>query len=1067
MNVDNISQAVVDRAIDQTAARIRTVSALSGALLISAGVIGYVAAAVIADHVVTGGLPLSLRRTALALAGALAAVLTGACVVRPAFRRINELYSAWLLERARPDLRHAVTTTLLLRGRNEVHAGVSSGLAFQAARAVRRIDASGVVSDRSLRRAGMVIVAVIATFCLYGLLAPKQVRPSVLRVLGADVPAPTQTQLEIVAPAPDASVVVGTTVHFEVHVRGRQPGEVWVEFSSDEGQNWPAGKRLNMRAPQENTTHAGHWTAARDGSDVGATFWYRIHAGDALCDTRRVEVRPQPVVASHAVEIHWPSYASRAQSMQSEGPIDALVGSRAELTVRTNVPAADARVVFHDAVGNFSRQMTIDENDGRVLRGAWIVDRDLEYEVRFNDRHGDGNENPIRYTQRARGDTAAEIIQTAPRGNFTAGLTDVFRVQARVVDDWGLSRVVLAYRGLHGSGVIDLTGHGPEGRPIIEIDTMVAVESLAAQPGDMIELHVEASDSRVNLRGERDPQVSRGPVSELRVVGGQGAGGGNSQAPGARSGGPGPKKNGNQASGPGKDPPGSEGKGGQPGNSGAGNEPGKEAGPGENSTPSAQGEPGDANQPGEPGKPEKAESKPEESASSPDQPDQTGPQTNEAAPDSEKPTPAGKDERGSSDDSNDPAEQPDRGQGSSDAQPTEGGAGTDSSDAQGELDRLIRKNQDALERLAQEKGQAGESPADSAGSQQPGDAQEKPTTDSPSAKDKPSPEQDQPGNGANSEAGKPGGKPDSNSTGDSKSPSADRPKSAANAGEPRGSQPGDAAKPGDDSSPPTKGGEANEPAGTSNPGEAQRSKGSSDREAPQQEGNAEGEGAAKPGDAQSAESDQGKADSGKFAKDPAKSGDAQDGPPGASTPKPADGVGPTPESSGGGVVEDAGPSQADGAFEEGGRSDPLDSHLRDRARKAVDELERRLRDGGVSDAELHDLGWSRAEARNFVARYRRLQKAAQQQRNGGLFSGRVREGNNETKAGSVDADSGVGRGVSGAVRSDSGVVKDSTHAQDAPPESVPPELKDVLDEYYRSMARQDAAKAKSKTKAAP
>lgn len=1063
MNVDNISQAVVDRAIDQTSARMRTLSALSGTLLIGAGVIGYVAAAVVADHVVAGGLPLFLRRTALALAGMVVVLLTGACVIRPAFRRINQLYSAWLLERARPDLRHAVTTTLLLRGRNEVHAGVSSGLAFQAARAVRRIDASGVVSDRSLRRAGIAIVGMIALFCIYGLLAPKQVRPSVLRVLGADVPAPTQTQIEVAAPAPDASVVVGTTVNFEVRVRGRQPEQAWVEFSSDEGQTWPVGKRLNLRVPHERTAQAGPWTAARDGSDVGATFWYRIHAGDAQCDIRRVEVRPQPVATSHVVSITWPEYSNRRDPQKSDGPIDALIGSKAELTVRTNVPASEARVVYHGAAGDFSRQMSIDDADRRMLRAAWVVDRDLEYEVRFNDGHGAGNPDPIRYTQRARGDRAAEIAQTAPQGNFTAFPTDVFKIQARIVDDWGLSRVALAYRGLHGSGVIELADDGRAGRPIIEIDTTVAVESLAAQPGDLVELHLEATDTRVNLRGERDLQITRGPVSELRVVGGTGTGGGKSPQPGAKGGGPGKDKNGSQSSGTRKEGPDSQGKGVQPQDSGAGNKPGADAGPGETSQPSTKGAAGDANQPGEPGKAENSESKSGESTSAADQPEHTGPPSDGAASDSSKPMPSDKNEPVATDDSAAPNGQAARSDGDSDAQPTEGGKDADSAEAQAELDRLIRKNQDALERLTTERGEAkGESPADSGGSRPPGDPDKKATADSPSAKDKPSGGQEQPGNGAKSEAGQSGGKPDSNSTGDSKTPSTDKSKPAAGAGQPSAPKPGDVAKPGDDSSPPSKGGEAEEATGASKPDEGQRSKGASDREAPEQDGDAKGEGEAKPGDAQPADSDQGKADSGKFAKDPAKNGEAKDQPPGASTPKPANGIGPTPESSGGGVEEDAGPSQADGAFEKAGKSDPLDSPLRERARKAVEELERRLRDGGVSDSELRDLGWSRAEARNFVTRFRRLQEAAQEQRDGGLFSGRTREGLGEAKAGTSDTGSGVGRGMSGAVRGDSNVRKDANHADDAPPESVPPELKDVLDEYYRSMARQDGAKPKPK-----
>src|SRR5262245_5461514 len=84
MNVDRVSTAVVDRAINLASARLRTVSALSGALLIGAGAIGYVAVAVLADHYFAGGLSLTVRRAGLAIAAILILAFTATRVIRPA-----------------------------------------------------------------------------------------------------------------------------------------------------------------------------------------------------------------------------------------------------------------------------------------------------------------------------------------------------------------------------------------------------------------------------------------------------------------------------------------------------------------------------------------------------------------------------------------------------------------------------------------------------------------------------------------------------------------------------------------------------------------------------------------------------------------------------------------------------------------------------------------------------------------------------------------------------------------------------------------------------------------------
>ncbi len=1076
MNVDTISRAVVDRAIDQASARLRTVSALSGAMLIVAGGIAYVAVAVLADHFFPGGLSLAVRRMGLALAGLLLAVFTITRIIRPAFRRVNQLYSAWLLERARPDLRHAVTTTLLLRKRDDVHAGVTSGLAFQAARAVRHMDVQGVVSDRSLRRAGGLVIAVIAAFGLYGLFAPKQVRPSLMRVMGADVPAPTQTSVDIIAPPPDASVVVGTPVAFEVALRGRIPREAWVEFSPDEGQTWSPGKRLSLIPPRERGSESSAWTATRDGVDVAATHWYRVHAGDARCEIRKIEVRPQPVVTAHTVEVTWPEYSNRVETTRTDGPIDALVGSKAALTVRTNVPAADGRVIFHDAAGDFSRQMTIDQTDRHTLRAAWIVDRDLEYEVQFNDLHGAATAAPIRYTQRARGDRPPEIVHLAPEARFEAAANDEFRVRARITDDWGLTKVVMAYRGPRGSGVVNLLDDTQSGQANIEIDKVVPVPTLGARTGDVVELHLEATDSRLNLRGERDSQVTRGPTCELRVSGEKsGKGGGDSKDQKGGAGGPGPNKNGNQPGSGANDGPGqkdNQGAAGKPekGNPQKGDQSGKPndaSAPGSDSSEKGV-DSSDAKKQEEASKPQEADSQKDGAAR--DSADMDAPTSEGDAPDSAKPTPTSDHDQNPPDESSPPLNKPTNSSSDSDAQPGDGSAESDSADAQSKLDRLIRENQKAMERLG-EKG----TPRDGDTSEKSGDAE--PSADAGSASKQgeeskgisPDKKDAKKGDGAK------GGTESKEKTGENeKGGESSQPKgdptqaNKSGQGESSKSKEGSDSKKGDsskgDSSP--NGGDAGDKSEAGEKSEKQKNVEGSRTETcggdPAQDVELKGDARAKPGDAQPGESEsKSKAESGEFAKDPGKVGNSKDGQPGASTPKPAEAVGPTPPSSGNGVTEDAGPSNADGSYDGEGKSNPLGAPQRDRARRAVDELERRLRDGGISDAELRDLGWSRAEARNFVERFKRLHKAAQAQRDGGLFTGKVREDSGEGRPSINGPEAGVGRGMTGAVRGDKGTARDAAHSQDAPPESVPPELKDVLDEYYRSMARQGGAKAPS------
>jgi len=1101
MDVDRVSRAVVDRAVEQASARVRTVSALAGGLNICAAAIGYVALAVLADHILDGGLSLQVRRIGLAVAGLIALGLIVTYVVRPALRRINRYYAAWLLERAQPDLRHAVTTSLLLRHRSDVHAGVSSGLAFQAARAVRRMDTTRVVSDRSLRRAGLAVLSVIAAFGVYGVFAPKQVRPSVLRVFGADIAAPTQTSIEMIAPAADASVVVGTPVTFEAAVAGRIPATVSLEFSPD-GLAWSGAYAMEATDSSDYSNSRPAWRATRAGPDVNATFWYRIRAGDARFDPRRIEVRPQPVVNRHAVVVNWPTYANRGDAILTDGPIDALIGSRAELTVRTNVPASDGRVVFYGANGSFSRQMSMDGDDPHLLRADWVVDRDLEYEVRFNDRFGAGNENPIRLIQRARGDQPPVIAQTEPSSDLNVASDGSFDIKARVSDDWGLSRVVLNYRGTRANGRMDFSGKVPLDAAVLDLEESVSVASLNAAVGDVVELYLEAADTRVNLRGAADPQLTRGPVFEIRVTGGNS---------GSQGSGPSNRAGGDRGPKPGNKTTGSE--------QGAGNQGAGPGAAGPNADQSAEGKPGtDANDvPGGPENPAKepnsagqdATGTPNEAEASRQSGAGEGPSDNvegRPAPNSDaNASSVGK--TNPSEDSKQPGggEEEDAGGPGGESEggardPSDNKADPSEPDAARALDRLIEKNRDALERIRQrENGQpddersgskpnaAGdaresnkreEKPESDGGSEKPKNAATKRTAENKGqsgesdgnedgAKQPPQGNQQPHGGNSNSEAGnsdqsgkdatKPAAKPKANGE-DASNPTGERDADPSNP--PMKSEPRSAANEGE--SPQPEGG-ADAKAKGDVKGPQRANEGEPDKSANGKQGGEQGSSGG--GEADTGESKPGESDGQSNAvtpgpqaesNDPAKKGDEK-----GTAPRPAQGVGPTPKSGDGTVRQDAGPADPDGQFDGEGESDRLEAPMRDRARRAVDELERRLRDGGISDAELRDLGWSRAEAQSFVTRYRRLAAAAQRQRDGGLFSGRVRQGDTNTAGSGADGAIGVGRGMTGAVRDDRTAAKKGDSLRDATAESVPIEMRDFLDEYYRSMARQGEPKPRS------
>jgi hypothetical protein len=134
---------------------------------------------------------------------------------------------------------------------------------------------------------------------------------------------------------------------------------------------------------------------------------------------------------------------------------------------------------------------------------------------------------------------------------------------------------------------------------------------------------------------------------------------------------------------------------------------------------------------------------------------------------------------------------------------------------------------------------------------------------------------------------------------------------------------------------------------------------------------------------------------------------------------------------------------------------PLTGPLNDTGRtaRAVDEFERWLRRPPSEDDDLlDDLGWSREQAEQFVREYRRHQRGdapshvAVGGSKGGVAQGVPYEDGGDVEMGRFgDADIG---GAAGHERRED---RDRAPLREQPPERVPPDLRDLLDEYYRSM----------------
>ncbi|MCZ6682445.1 MAG: hypothetical protein O7B26_04620 [Planctomycetota bacterium] len=103
---------------------------------------------------------------------------------------------------------------------------------------------------------------------------------------------------------------------------------------------------------------------------------------------------------------------------------------------------------------------------------------------------------------------------------------------------------------------------------------------------------------------------------------------------------------------------------------------------------------------------------------------------------------------------------------------------------------------------------------------------------------------------------------------------------------------------------------------------------------------------------------------------------------------------------------------------------------------------------------LEDLGWTEAEAREFVREFRRREQRGQRDASRNFTGRRTTEPARPSGKQQRLRGEGTGRGVGSAgLTEDRRKNRTAEAVRERQPESVPPEYNELLREYYRSMSR--------------
>jgi hypothetical protein len=222
---------------------------------------------------------------------------------------------------------------------------------------------------------------------------------------------------------------------------------------------------------------------------------YYVQAGRVTTPVNHIDIVDRPRVTGIKLSLFYPKYTGLAPTVidENDGTISAVMGTRAEMKITTNVPVDIARMDYGDSTSSAF------EINGLTAEQFFKITEDKNYTIYLVDKQGEVNPDPIEYTITAVPDEYPVIDVIRPGMDINLNDDMMVPLQVRISDDYGFSSLLLKYQHVSGNS------KGEENVAVLhfsdriktegEINFNWDVEPLNLMPSDYIRYHFELADN--------------------------------------------------------------------------------------------------------------------------------------------------------------------------------------------------------------------------------------------------------------------------------------------------------------------------------------------------------------------------------------------------------------------------------------------------------------------------------------------------------------------------------------------------------------------------------------------
>ncbi len=495
----------VDYQLRKTRQSIRAQDVLTAALTVCTILLGYTLLFVVVDQwLVPGGLGFWPRLFLLAVVLTAAGWVLARGLVVPALKQVSELFAARQLEHQLPTLKSLLTTLVSLRrARRPVAPEVLRAIQKRAAVTLANVDVEQLLDRRPLLRAAVALLVVVTLFCLYVVVTPKKVPPSVWRAFfpAASVPVATRTEIYRVEPG-DTEVLRGARVEVTVDVRGEPPEQVQLLFTTADRRF--VDEVVPMEETQQGLKQYRTVLSGEEGRGLLQDVEYYVVAGDARSRTFHIRVVQPPTATVDQLRYSFPDYMKREDQTVEGGHVDTWEGTTVTVVARANMPVTSARLVFSESE---DRNAVVDERtmeitDGTLLTAQWKALRRPDgshpryYHIEVENQRGDTDPDPTFYTISIRPDQPPEVRMVEPRADLELPSNAVLPLVVEAHDPDFAVRYLTLRLGKNGEPLNVVRPIFDGEKPSVRVEYELDLKRLLLKPGDLLSLWVEAQDNK-------------------------------------------------------------------------------------------------------------------------------------------------------------------------------------------------------------------------------------------------------------------------------------------------------------------------------------------------------------------------------------------------------------------------------------------------------------------------------------------------------------------------------------------------------------------------------------------